>query len=181
LARAARARYRHELRSRSIRRAIMRHGGKESRFRRDVNHCISKSIVAKAKGTARGIALENLKGITIRTVKRLRRKQRSRHGSWSFYQLRTFIEYKAKMLGVPVVVVDPRNTSRTCAECGHSERANRQSQSRFQCRRCGHTANADVNAARNISRGVAINRPMVSERRRFRSLASTGTSCSNNS
>ena len=35
---------------------------KEARFRRDLNHCISKKIVAIAKGTLSGIALENLKG-----------------------------------------------------------------------------------------------------------------------
>ncbi|NCC37325.1 MAG: transposase, partial [Chloroflexia bacterium] len=57
--------------------------------------------------------------------------------------------------GVPVVAVDPRNTSRTCAVCGHCEKANRRSQAEFCCVVCGHTAPADVNAAINISNRAA--------------------------
>ena len=49
-----------------------------------------------------------------------------------------------------VVEVDPRNTSRTCHECGHTSKENRKSQAVFHCQRCGHTAHADTNAAKNI-------------------------------
>jgi transposase len=48
-----------------------------------------------------------------------------------------------------VVVVDPRNTSRLCPECGSTDAANRSS-TRFLCISCGYEADADVNAARNI-------------------------------
>ncbi|MBK7543293.1 MAG: transposase [Candidatus Competibacteraceae bacterium] len=43
------------------------------------------------------------------------------------------MEYKAKREGVFVQYVDPRNTSRQCAACGHIDKANRKAQSRFQC------------------------------------------------
>lgn len=143
-------------------RAMRRIGNKEQRFRRHENHRISKMIVQTAKDTGRGIALEDLKGIRDRT--RFRREQRARMGGWAFSQLRQFVEYKAKLAGVPVVTVDPRNTSRECSVCGHWEKANRQSQAQFQCRSCGHTAHADLNAALNIaSRGAAVSRPEVSE------------------
>ncbi len=46
--------------------------------------------------------------------------------------------------------IDPRNTSRECSECGHTDKANRKSQSLFACGNCGHSANADTNAALNI-------------------------------
>jgi transposase len=55
------------------------------------------------------------------------------------------------MAGIPLVFVDPRNTSRTCSECGHCEKANRKSQAEFVCKHCGHSMNADLNAARNIA------------------------------
>ncbi|MGZ3302203.1 MAG: zinc ribbon domain-containing protein [Isosphaeraceae bacterium] len=77
-------------------------------------------------------------------------EQRNRLSGWAFFQLRSFIEYKAKLAGVPVIAVDPRNTSRTCPECGHNEKANRKSQSEFECRACGHRSHADLVAARNI-------------------------------
>jgi putative transposase len=55
-----------------------------------------------------------------------------------------------------VVRVDPRNTSRTCAACGHCAPGNRESQAVFECVACGHKAHADTNAAVNIlARGLA--------------------------
>ena len=75
---------------------------------------------------------------------------RRRLGNWSFYQLRTFLVYKAQAAGLPVVFIDPKYTSQTCSECGHRERSNRKSQSEFQCKGCGSKAHADLNAARNI-------------------------------
>ncbi len=93
---------------------------------------------------------------------RVRKAQRARHHSWSFFQLRGFLTYKAILAGVPVVLVDPRNTSRTCHKCGHCEKKNRKSQSEFVCRSCGHSVNADVNGARNIAARGVVNLPMVS-------------------
>ena len=121
---------------------------KESRFRRHQNHVISKELVATAKDTGRGIGMEDLSGIRDRTT--VKAKQRARHSGWAFFQLRSFVEYKAKRSGVPVVAVDPRNTSRTCSQCGHCEKANRKSRDEFECRQCGYSEDADLNAARNI-------------------------------
>jgi putative transposase len=148
---------------RRLHQAIKRGERKESRYRRDVNHVISKRLVAQAKDTGRGIGLEDLRGIRDRT--QFRKPQRFRLGGWAFFQLRSFIEYKAQLAGVFVVAVDPRNTSRTCAECGHCEKANRKSQAEFSCRSCGHTALADFNAARVISARarVSVNAPQGSE------------------
>jgi transposase len=47
-------------------------------------------------------------------------------------------------------------TSQTCSGCGHRDPESRESQSRFRCRACGLTVNADVNAARNIAAGHAV-------------------------
>ncbi len=47
-------------------------------------------------------------------------------------------------------------TSQTCSGCGHRHPESRESQSRFRCRACGLTVNADVNAARNIAAGHAV-------------------------
>ena len=47
-------------------------------------------------------------------------------------------------------------TSQTCSGCGHRHSESRESQSRFRCRACGLTVNADVNAARNIAAGHAV-------------------------
>ena len=82
-------------------------------------------------------------------------------GHWSFDQLKQFVTYKAKHAGIPVVLIDPRNTSRTCSICGYCAKHNRKSQSVFKCKNCGLEMNADRNAAVNISgHGAFVTRPM---------------------
>lgn len=145
--------------TRQARRKLARLAGKEARFRSHTNHTISKRLVAKAKDTGRAIALEDLLGIRDRVT--VRKAQRARHSGWSFFQLRAFVTYKATIAGVPLVLVDPRNTSRTCPECGHCDRANRRSQAEFVCKSCGFAQHADVVGARNIARRGAVVRPIV--------------------
>ncbi|TWH68324.1 IS605 OrfB family transposase [Micromonospora olivasterospora] len=135
---------------------------KETRHTANINHAIAKSIVTEAARTGRGIAVEKLTGIRDRV--RLRKPQRVTLHSWAFHQLGAFLIYKARRAGVPLVEVDPRYTSQTCAACGHRDKRNRPNQETFHCRSCGVVAHADHNAARNIaSRGVAswgaVNRP----------------------
>jgi putative transposase len=151
--------------TRSAKRRLKKNAGKQRRFQANTNHCIAKHLVQKAKGTQRSIALEDLTGIKQRAEKTVRQAQRSRHGNWGFYQLRSFIEYKARLAGVLVELVDPRNTSRRCNECGSIDKCNRKDQSHFCCVACGHTTNADQNAARNIRDRAAVNQPMVADLR----------------
>ena len=148
--------------TRAAKRRLKKLAGKERRFARWVNHNVSKQIVACAEDTGRGIALEQLKGIRERVT--VRRKQRAVLHSWAFSQLRMFVAYKAQREGIPLVLVDPKNTSRECAICGHIDKRNRPSQSEFRCVRCGHTAHADTNAARVIAGRAAVNPPRASAR-----------------
>ena len=67
---------------------------------------------------------------------------------WS--QFFSLLSQKAASAARTVIRVDPRYTSQACHQCGHTCKANRVSQSRFVCVNCGHSDNADVNAARNI-------------------------------
>jgi putative transposase len=122
---------------------------REANFRRNENHRIAKRIVAKAKATGCAIVLEELRGIRDRVAVKSK-QQRARHSGWSFFQLRAFVEYKARLAGVPVILVDPRNTSRTCSQCGYCDKGNRQAQESFRCLHCGYSTNADYNAARNL-------------------------------
>jgi IS605 OrfB family transposase len=137
--------------TKSAKRRLKSMSGRQRRFQTHENHCISKKIVASAKALGLGIAMEDLTDIRKRVEETVSRKFKRTFGNWSFSQLRLFVTYKAKLAGVPVVFVDPRNTSRTCSACQHCEKANRKSQSEFVCRHCGHSQNADLNAALNIS------------------------------
>jgi putative transposase len=161
LQQAASARVKAKVRPKNMRRKLKAISSRESRFRRDVNHCISKSLVACAKDTARGIAGGDLTYIRNRT--RFRKPQRARMSGWAFFQLRAFLTYKAIVAGVDLRVVDPRGTSRSCNPRGYEAKANRKSQAEFVCGRCSHTENADLNAARNIRSRALVNAPIVAE------------------
>ena len=148
--------------SKAARRLLKMRQRREARFATHTNHVISKRIVATAKALNHGIGIEELGGIRDRVT--VRHSQRATLHSWSFYQLRSFIEYKAQLAGIKVQAVDPRNTSRTCPLCGCIDKANRVSQSQFLCTSCGYAANADVNAARNIaSRAAVVSPPYFSK------------------
>jgi IS605 OrfB family transposase len=137
----------------SARRLLKKRRRKEARFAADVNHQISKRIVAEAQRTGRGIAVEQLAGIRERV--RLRKPQRAAVHSWAFAQLGGFLGYKAQAAGVMFVDVDPAYTSQMCHACGWVDKRNRRSQAVFECGRCGFVGHADHNAAINIAaRGV---------------------------
>ena len=142
----------------SANRRLRKLAGKEERFATHTNHVISKQLVASAKGTGRGLAIEELVGIRERV--KVGRKQRAVLHSWAFSQLRLFLEYKAKLLGVPLVLVDPRNSSRECSCCHHVPKSNRPHQSTIRCISCGHQDHADTNAA-NVIAGRAACKPAI--------------------
>ena len=148
--------------TRSAKRRVKTKGNKESRFRKDVNHVVSKSLVQKAKGTRQALALEELTHINKRAT--VRRQNRNERMSWSFAQLRSYITYKAELEGVPVIIIDPAYTSQTCNVCGHCEKKNRKSQSVFVCESCGHSDHADLNAAKNIAFRAVVNQPIAPAR-----------------
>jgi IS605 OrfB family transposase len=133
--------------TKSAKRKLKKLNRKISRYQKDINHKISKEIVGKAEGTRSYIGLENLTGIRKSKVNRKLRIQLS---NWSFFQLRSFIEYKAKLKGIKVIAVDPKNTSRTCPKCGHISKNNRKTQEKFCCIKCGKEGNADYIASINI-------------------------------
>ena len=146
--------------TKSAKRHLKKLSGKEARFKKNTNHVISKRLVQKAQAKKQALAIEELRHIRQRTERTVRHSQRARQSSWSFGQLRQFLTYKAALAGVPLHTVDPRHTSRTCSVCGHCAKENRKSQASFVCQACGYTANADRNAALNISRAVVM-QPMV--------------------
>ena len=75
--------------------------------------------------------------------------------AWS--QFVSILTAKAACAGRLTIGVNPTNTSRTCSACEHVATENRVTQAAFACVQCGHTAHADINAAKNILRaGLAL-------------------------
>lgn len=112
-------------------------------FKETTNHRYSKYIVDYAIKNGCGIIqMEKLSGIA---------SDDSFLKTWSYYDLQTKIEYKAKDVGIDVKYIEPRYTSQRCNHCGVIDKASRVTQDKFKCTTCGHTTNADLNASRNIA------------------------------
>lgn len=148
--------------TKSAKRLLKKLSGSERRFVKDVNHCISKEIVAMPYDV---FALEDLTSIRVQTRKG--KNFTRKLNNWSFYQLEEFIKYKAEAVGKLVVSVDPRYSSQKCSRCGNILKENRNGSS-YHCHNCGLQLHADLNAARNIAQsGISclsrlyVNQPNV--------------------
>lgn len=77
------------------------------------------------------------------------------------------LSYKCNWYGSNLVKVNPKNTSKSCCRCQFVSDDNRKSQESFVCQNCGHTENADTNAAKNILRlgleslGLSLEAPAI--------------------
>lgn len=132
---------RKKLQKKGKKKLVKKIGSRESRKVKNLNHQISRKIVDYALENNTGIVLEDLTGIRKRKTNK---EFKGLLNSWSFFQLSQFIEYKAKLLGVPVVKIDPAYTSQQCSRCGL---LGTRKGKKFKCTHCGHVENADVNAA----------------------------------
>ncbi|WP_233442722.1 RNA-guided endonuclease InsQ/TnpB family protein [Trichococcus shcherbakoviae] len=129
--------------------AIRAINNKESRIMRDINHKLSRQIVTfAAENNCGTIHLENLSG--IRRTSRLRGKNKASLHNWTFFELASFIEYKARELGIKVIYIKPEYTSQSCPSCGER---NKVKDRNYQCG-CGYHAHRDRVGALNIAKTI---------------------------
>lgn len=116
-----------------------------------IEHLRVQNMSASAKGTA-----EN-PGTNVKAKSGLNRAILDQ--GWGMFA--TMLAYKLAERGGELAKVEAAYTSKTCAECGVVDANSRVDQATFVCTGCGHTDNADVNAARNIlqARTLAVEPP----------------------
>lgn len=128
----------------------------KTNIKKDFNHKLSHYLVKNQDL----IVLENLK---VKNMTKSSKGTIEQHGknvvqksglnrsilenNWG--QLKQMIEYKCELYGKHLVLVNPKNTSRRCSKCAHTEKDNREDKV-FSCLNCGHTMDADLNASINI-------------------------------
>lgn len=135
--------------TRSARKRLRSIGSRENRWMTDVNHQVSKALVGNTDRPTLFV-MEDLTGVRSVTEK-VRKKDRYTQVSWAFHQLRVMIEYKARLAGHGSVVVDPKNTSRSCPKCGYTDKKNRDSRKHlFTCLSCSYRSNDDRVGAMNV-------------------------------
>ncbi len=129
-------------------RLMAKYSERERNRVRDLLHKLSRRLVEFAKQHGLGIVLEDLKHIRAR-IRRSKRMNRRLH-SLPFRRLQFYVEYKARLVGLPVVYVDPKHSSTLCPVCGGRLAPNGRRVSR--CGRCGYESDRDVIACLNLLR-----------------------------
>ncbi len=124
---------------------LCRREGKREHHRIEYRmHQVANAVLGLAEEHKSTIVLEDLNGM----IGRKRGKSLNRRlSSWPRKMLHDFIEYKAAWIGVPVIKVDPYNSSRRCPICGRLNHSRMGSE--FECE-CGWRADRHVNAGINL-------------------------------
>jgi putative transposase len=116
-------------------------------------HQVADAVLEFAETNRSSIILEDLTGLGPKGGKALKR----RISSWPRRRLHQMIEYKSQWRGIPLVKVDPRNSSRTCPICGKIRKS--RIGEVFECE-CGWCLDRHINASVNLlqtacSKGLA--------------------------
>jgi putative transposase len=131
--------------------------GKREHHRIDYRmHQVAGAVLSCAEEQRSIIVLEDLRGIRSKgpRSKTLNR----RLCMWPRRKLHQIIEYKAMARGVPVMKIDPRNSSRTCPICGRIPDSRMGAE--FECE-CGWRLDRHINASINllqtaVSKGLEV-------------------------
>ena len=132
--------------------------------RNDFLHKITKTLSENQTVAVENLKIKNMSNSAKGSIENPNMRSSAKRGlnrsilqqSWGkFFEL---LDYKLKRNGGELIRVDPKFTSQKCSCCGHIEKENRETQSRFICKSCGNTINADYNASVNIlnAAGTAV-------------------------
>jgi putative transposase len=111
-------------------------------------HEVANTVLRLARERKSMVVLEDLSEIRPRWSKSMNR----RISIWPRRKLHQIIEYKAEWLGIPVVKVDPRYSSRRCPACGRIQDSRKGAD--FVCG-CGWRINRHINASINLLQKAA--------------------------
>lgn len=134
-------------------------------IRKDFCHKASRTLVDQKD--ARVFILEDLK--TAQMTRHAKAKT-DNNGKWirngaaaksglnkaildkGWHKFEEFLKYKANRAGKAWFKVSAHYTSQECSACDYTHPSNRRSQESFVCGSCGHSENADVQAAKVIKK-----------------------------
>lgn len=115
---------------------------KIARFRDTANHKYSRALVEFAvKNNCSVIQMENLTGVSTED-KFLK--------NWSYYDLQTKIEQKAKEYGITVRYLKPTYLTKRCCFCGCIDKEQERAE-KFICPQCGKEISTFYNASQNLA------------------------------
>ena len=119
---------------------------KQQRRTRDIEHKVSRAVVAEAVERQVGtLAIGDVREVA--DGKRLNAKSQQKVSNWSHGKLRQYITYKAEAAGIQVELVNEAHTTQTCPACGERHKPKGRL---YRCPACGFVSHRDVVGAANI-------------------------------
>ncbi|WP_409200964.1 RNA-guided endonuclease InsQ/TnpB family protein [Methanobrevibacter sp. DSM 116169] len=118
--------------------------------RKDYIHKITTELIQKYDE----IVIENIKSQNLMKRTPLGEKNKSTlsknigHSAW--HEIKKQLKYKAQWYGKQIIEVDPRNTSKKCHKCGHTNQKLKLADRIWTCDKCKTLHDRDINAAKNI-------------------------------
>lgn len=115
------------------------------RYTDQVTHSVSRQIVdMAAKEYPAGIVMEDLTGMRESVANPIH--------DWPYGEIVEKVAYKAMDAGVPVVLVEPYDTTVACRKCGETEQTHVDYTAQtFRCGGCGYVVHVGVNSAANVA------------------------------
>jgi IS605 OrfB family transposase len=141
------SRYRAWLRRRGIRRRIRHFHRKARDIIEDWARKTAHTIASLAKQGQLAVVREDLTGL-IESLRELPKGHRTALIALGYRRLAFWIDWQTEKGGVPLLVVDPADTSSTCPRCG--AKLVEVGYRRLRCPRCGFEADRDSIAILNI-------------------------------
>ena len=135
------------LRRSGVRRRVRHFRRKARNIIEDWARRTSHTIISLAKQSQLAVAREDLMGL-IESLRELPKEHRTALIALGYRRLAFWIDWQAEKGGVPLLVVDPADTSSTCPRCGAKLVA--VGYRRLRCPRCGLEADRDTIAVLNI-------------------------------
>jgi len=98
------------------------------------------------------LELNGVRQVNLEKIRNLRKWKRNNRNmqAWNYGELFRILKGKLQETGVQINEVNPAYTSQRCSKCGWTRKGNRRLKS-FRCDKCGHAADADLNASINLS------------------------------
>jgi putative transposase len=136
-------------------RAKVRMKAKHARVLRDMEHKISRAIIAVAMRRQAGtMVMGDVRDVADGVD--LSKPSNQKISGWNHGKIRSYVEYKAQAEGIRLVLQDEQYTSQTCPYCGHRHKPRGRV---YTCRACGFSGHRDVVGQVNILSAYTHGKP----------------------
>jgi len=140
-----------KIRGRGLRaRLLGKYKGREWRRVREIYYNVAKKIIGKAKEVGATVII--MEDLNVYKEDKDSKELNGRIHRWSYRRFQQILEYRAKLHGLNVKYVDPRNTSRICPVCGDELEESSNGRRLRKCQRCGLEEDRDAIAVKNLTK-----------------------------